>query len=141
MFPLLASLILIYMRLDIGLVKVGQGQRIVVHLPFSVYLIWITIATIADVSATLLFLKLEWVGVTAETWAEIIILVATIIAALVAVARRDHCLRARDHLALRRHSGESVFEPEHFMDNSCAPSGPVGGHPCRHSPRLEESDK
>jgi benzodiazapine receptor len=89
MFLLLISLILIYLRLDIGRAKVGRGERIAVHLPFSVYLGWITIATIADVSATLVSLKWDGFGVSAGTWAVVIILVATVVAALVAAIRRD----------------------------------------------------
>src|SRR4030042_4654031 len=52
MFLLLASLILIYLRLNIGKSKADTRERLAVHLPFSVYLGWITIATIANISAT-----------------------------------------------------------------------------------------
>jgi benzodiazapine receptor len=53
MFLLLAALILIYLRLEIGKSKVQLREKIAFHLPFSVYLGWITIASIANVAATL----------------------------------------------------------------------------------------
>ncbi len=89
MILLLATLILIYTRLDIGRAKVERTIRLAVHLPFSVYLGWITIATIANVSSTLVSLKWDGFGISPETWAVLIILIALIIAITVAVTRRD----------------------------------------------------
>jgi benzodiazapine receptor len=89
MFLLLLTLILIYIRLDIGNRIVERRERLAVQLPFSVYLGWITIATIADVSATLVSLRWDGLGIGPETWAIVIILIALVIAILMAVRRRD----------------------------------------------------
>lgn len=89
MFLLLASLILIYVRLEIGWRRVPTAERLAVHLPFSVYLGWITIATIANVSVALVALGWDRFGISEEVWASLIILVALVIAILVAVRRRD----------------------------------------------------
>jgi translocator protein len=89
MFLLLLTLIVIYVRLDIGKSRIERRERLAVRLPFSVYLGWITIATIADVSATLVSLKWDGFGIGPETWAVLIVLVALIIAILIAVIRRD----------------------------------------------------
>ncbi len=89
MFLLLATLILIYARLDIGKAKADWGERLAVHLPFSVYLGWITIASIANVASTLVSLNWDGFGISSETWAVLIILIALVIVILVAVARRD----------------------------------------------------
>lgn len=51
MLLLLASLIMIYQRLGIGKTVVPLIEKLAIHLPFSVYLGWITIATIANISA------------------------------------------------------------------------------------------
>jgi hypothetical protein len=75
--------------LDIGNRIVERRERLAVQLPFSVYLGWITIATIADVSATLVSLKWDGFGIGPETWAILIILIALVIAILMAVRRRD----------------------------------------------------
>ncbi len=52
-FGLLACLILIYRRLNIGLVEAEHKEKIMVHTTFSVYLGWITVAPIANVAALL----------------------------------------------------------------------------------------
>ncbi len=88
-FLLLASLILIYLRLDIGRSRVSRNERLAVHLPFSVYLGWITIASIADVAATLVSVNWNGFGISAESWAILIILIALVIASLVAYIRKD----------------------------------------------------
>jgi len=89
MFLLLSSLILIYLRLGIGKSKVGMREKLAVHLPFSVYLGWITIASIANVAATLVSIKWDGFGISPETWAAVIIAVALLIAILVVASRKD----------------------------------------------------
>jgi len=56
MLGLMLSLILIYTRLGIGVEKASRNELLFVDLPFSVYLGWITVATIADVAAALVSL-------------------------------------------------------------------------------------
>ena len=53
MLVLLGSLLAVYLRLGIGLTGVSRHERLLVHLPFSVYLGWITVATIANVAVLL----------------------------------------------------------------------------------------
>jgi len=89
MFVLLAVLITIYVRLNVGRAKLGWGERLMVHLPFSVYLGWITVAAIVNVAATLVSIGWDGFGIEPELWAVLMILVATTIAILVAVTRRD----------------------------------------------------
>ena len=89
MFMLLATLILIYTRLGIGKSKATFQEKIAVHTPFSVYLGWITIASIANVSVTLVSLNWDGFGINPETWATLIIIVALVITLLVLATRRD----------------------------------------------------
>lgn len=89
MFLLLATLIAIYLRLGIGKSTVSMREKLAVHVPFSVYLGWITIASIADVAVTLVYLGWDRFGISAETWAILIIAVALAITLLVVVTRRD----------------------------------------------------
>jgi benzodiazapine receptor len=89
MFLLLATLILIYLRLDIGRSKVTMREKLAVHLPFSVYLGWITIASIANVSVFLVSENWDGFGIGSETWATLIIIVALVITLLVLATRRD----------------------------------------------------
>ena len=53
MLILLGCLIAIYLRLNIGKSEAPKAEKYSVHLPFSVYLGWITIAAIANVTALL----------------------------------------------------------------------------------------
>ena len=88
-FLLLATLILIYLRLNIGKSKVSMREKLAVHVPFSVYLGWITIASIANVSVFLVSENWDGFGISAETWATLIIIVALIITLLVLATRKD----------------------------------------------------
>jgi len=89
MLLLLGSLIAIYLRLDIGRAKAGMAEKLAVHVPFSTYLGWITIATIANVASTLVSIDWDGFGIAPETWATIIIVIALAIAVLVVVTRTD----------------------------------------------------
>ena len=89
MFLLLATLILIYTRLGIGKSKTTMREKLAIHVPFSVYLGWITIASIANVSVTLVSINWDGFGISAETWAALIVVVALIITLLVVATRKD----------------------------------------------------
>ena len=89
MFLLLASLILIYLRLGVGKSKVAMGERLAIHLPFSVYLGWITVASIANVAATLVSLNWDGFGISPEIWTTLVVAVALIITILMLITRKD----------------------------------------------------
>jgi benzodiazapine receptor len=89
MFLLLASLILIYLRIGVGKSKVTIGERLAIHLPFSVYLGWITIASIANVAATLVSLNWDGFGISPEIWATLVVAVALVITILMLITRKD----------------------------------------------------
>jgi benzodiazapine receptor len=89
MFLLLATLIAIYLRLNIGKSAASLREKLAVHLPFSVYLGWITIASIANVAAFLVSENWDGFGINQETWATLVIIVALLITLLVIVTRRD----------------------------------------------------
>ncbi len=89
MFALLLLLITIYLRLEIGRVAVSPAEKWLVHIPFSIYLGWITVATIANVTAVLDYLGWSGWGVSDEAWAVIMLLVAGALAAAVSLTRGD----------------------------------------------------
>jgi len=89
MLTLLISLIVIYLRLGIGQQTVPAGERWLVQLPFSVYLGWVTVATIANITAFLDFVNWNGFGVSPEIWTFIMLGVATVVAALMAFTRQD----------------------------------------------------
>ncbi len=86
----LLTLIAIYVRLDIGRARVSTADRLLLHLPFSVYLGWLSVATIANISV--LGVAQGWgdlFGIAAPTWAAIMLVVATLLGLIMAVTRRD----------------------------------------------------
>ena len=64
-------------------------ERICVHLPFSVYLGWITVATIANISVALVSVGWGGLGIAPAYWAILVILVALVITLLMIAKRKD----------------------------------------------------
>ena len=89
MFGLLASLIAIYVRLNIGKAKAPFRERICVHLPFSVYMGWITVASITNVSVALTFVGWDGGGIDPAIWAVLVIAVALLITLIAIAVRKD----------------------------------------------------
>jgi hypothetical protein len=96
MLILLGCLLLIYLRLNIGKSEAAKAEKYFVHLPFSVYLGWITIATIANVTALLVDIgwnQNTW-GLGEQFWAVAVIVVGIAIALSILFTRKDifYCL-------------------------------------------------
>ncbi len=89
MLALLGLLILIYLRLEIGARPVPAGERWFVRLPVSIYLGWVSVATIANASALLYDLGWSGWGISAQVWTLIMIAAALIIGGLMVRQRRD----------------------------------------------------
>lgn len=66
MAGLLISLILIFLRLETGRTQVSPGEGLLVRLPFSIYLGWISVASIANVSVLLYDLGWDGFGTTEQ---------------------------------------------------------------------------
>jgi hypothetical protein len=89
MFTLLLSLIFIYLQLGIGKKPVGGLEKWVVDAPFSTYLGWVTVATIANVTSVLDYVKWDGWDIAPQTWAVIMLGVAVLLAAVKSFTRRD----------------------------------------------------
>lgn len=89
MLCLLWSLIKIYQNLEIGLKSVTTLQKSLVHLPFSIYLGWITVATIANVTTLLVDFNWNGFAVAPEIWTIIVLIVGTLIGLTVTEQRKD----------------------------------------------------
>jgi len=94
MLILLGSLIAIYLKLMIGISDTSKSEKYLVHLPFSVYLGWITIATIANTTALLVELSWKRFGLSEQFWAIAIIIVGIAISLIILFKRKDifYCL-------------------------------------------------
>jgi hypothetical protein len=89
MLVLLASLFAVYLRLSIGQTKVSTGETWAVRVPFSIYLGWITVATVANVTDVLDFVKWNQFGISDATWMVLILGAVLVIAGLMNFIRRD----------------------------------------------------
>ncbi len=83
------SLAWMYTRLRVGKSLAPLRERLAVHLPFSVYFGWITVASIADIAAALVSVGWDGFGISNVTWAIVFIVVALVIAMSVVLAGRD----------------------------------------------------
>ncbi len=89
MLALLATLIIIYTRLDVGGVSVSTTTRAFVTLPISLYLGWITVATIANAAYVLFDAGWDGFGIPDATWAVIRLLVASALTLVIVLTRHD----------------------------------------------------
>jgi benzodiazapine receptor len=90
MLLLLLALIGIYLRLGIGRrERVDPAQQWLVHVPFSIYLGWITVATIANITSALDYVNWGGWGIAPQTWAAIMIGIGALVAIAVSLTRGD----------------------------------------------------
>lgn len=89
MLALLLTLIITYLRLGINRTKVSTGEKLAVHLPISIYLGWITVATVANVTSLLDYLQWDRFGLAPEIWMWIILAAVLVISALMSLTRAD----------------------------------------------------
>lgn len=89
MLLMLGSLLSIYSRLGIGKSTASGKEQYLVHLPFSVYLGWITIATIANITAWLVDINWSRFGLSEQFWAVLVIIVAIAITLAMLTRRGD----------------------------------------------------
>lgn len=88
MLAILLPLIGAYLQLGIGK-RVSREQKWLVHVPFSIYLGWISVATIVNVASALYISGWNGWGISAAGWTVIMLIVGGIIAAIVAIQRTD----------------------------------------------------
>ena len=89
MILLLISLIMVYQKLNIGKSSENKKTKIIVHIPFSIYLGWISVATIANFSA--FFVSINWngFGLSETFWTVLVLLVAVILGAIFTLKNQD----------------------------------------------------
>jgi pimeloyl-ACP methyl ester carboxylesterase len=89
MLVLLASLIVSYLRLNPDRAVISAAETWMVRIPFSIYLGWITVATAANVTSVLDFLKWDGFGLDPEIWMTVVLAAVLVIAVLMNVTRFD----------------------------------------------------
>lgn len=89
MLALLATLIVSYLKLNVGRTPVSAVEKWCVDIPISVYLGWISVATIANITDYLYFIGWDGFGIAPQTWAVIMLAVASLVGLGMALTRRD----------------------------------------------------
>jgi hypothetical protein len=89
MLVLLGTLIATYIRLGIGRSVTSGSETWTVRIPFSIYLGWITVATVANITELLDYLKWNGFGIAPEVWMGIVLVAVLVIAVLMNFNRRD----------------------------------------------------
>lgn len=89
MLTLLGLLIASYLKLNIGREVVDSLEKWCVDIPFSIYLGWITVATVANVSGYLYLISWNGFGLAPQVWAMIMLVVASLLGVLMTITRRD----------------------------------------------------
>ena len=125
MILLFVSLLVIYLRLNIGIEKVSIKDKLLVHVPISVYIGWITVATIANVTAVLVTIGWDGFGISEDIWTILVIIVATIITILVLIKRKDYAyssviIWALFGIFLKRISDDAIYGIKTQIANTTA---------------------
>jgi hypothetical protein len=95
MLILLGSLLVIYMKLAKAKTKEAPKQlNYLIKLPISIYLGWISVATIANVTDILALMKWDGFGIPGATWSAFMILIAAILGILMLVKNKDYAYLA-----------------------------------------------
>jgi hypothetical protein len=91
MVLLFVSLLAIYLRLGIGRsdTVMSRREKLFFNTPFSVYLGWITVAAIANVTAVLVWARVRPYTQTTVIWTILVIIVAAVIGILMLWTRKD----------------------------------------------------
>lgn len=91
MAGLLLTLIAIYLRLHIGHPdpSLTTADKLLYQTPFSLYLGWITVATIANIASVAAYLGWNGFGIDGPVWSAIMMLVAVAVAGVLLFNRRN----------------------------------------------------
>ncbi|WP_228060200.1 tryptophan-rich sensory protein [Plectonema radiosum] len=89
MLLILLPLIVMYLRLDIGNTPVSRAEKWFIHYPISIYLGWISVATIVNIASALYINNWNGFGISPEIWTVIMMIIATVIALFALFQRRD----------------------------------------------------
>ncbi|MDJ0716996.1 MAG: tryptophan-rich sensory protein [Prochloraceae cyanobacterium] len=89
MLAILLPLILIYLRLEIGKKRMSRQDKWFVQIPITIYLAWISVATITNVAIALYDLGWNGWGISPQIWSAIALLLAGAVGATISLVRVD----------------------------------------------------
>jgi hypothetical protein len=80
MLTILVSLVVIFLKLWSGREQLSPAARLTVTLPFNIYLGWISVATVANITQVLYVTNWGRWGLSPEAWAVVMLVIAAGIA-------------------------------------------------------------
>ena len=89
MLGILLPLIALYQCLGIGHQNVSKQERWFLHVPISIYLGWITVATVVNVASTLFVSEWDGWGIPATAWTVLMMVVSAALASYIYIERHD----------------------------------------------------
>ncbi len=89
MLGIVVPLLVMYQRLEIGRKRVSRAERWFIQNPISVYLGWLSVASIVNVAIGLYSLKWDGWGIAPTVWTVVMMAIAAMIAAVVSIQRHD----------------------------------------------------
>lgn len=89
MLTLLALLVIIYQRLSRRPYEEKQHDRFPARLPFSIYLAWISVATVANTTAVLVGFKWDRFGLSEQFWTIVVLALITVLTLVFMLKKKD----------------------------------------------------
>ncbi len=89
MLILLGTLLALYLRLGIGRTAVSLRDKWLIHIPFSIYLGWITAATVANAAYVLRDANWDGFGIAPEVWTVIMLAITGVLGVAMLIRHRD----------------------------------------------------
>ena len=89
MLLILLPLIFMYLRLGSGIIPASRAQKRFIRYPISIYLGWISVATIVNIASALYINNWNGFGISAKVWTVIMVIIATLVAAIALLQRQD----------------------------------------------------
>lgn len=89
MAVILFALIAAYSELEDGQHLADRRRRRMVHGPISIYLAWISVATVVNIASAFYASGFQNLGLSGAVWTAIMIMVANVVAAVAIVRHRD----------------------------------------------------
>ncbi len=89
MLTLLLSLIRLNMQVGAGFSKINATEKWLIHAPFGIYLGWISVATIANITATLIGNQWNGWGLSEGNWGIIMVSVGFLIAIAMVILKNN----------------------------------------------------
>lgn len=86
---ILLPLIGIYRQLAAGQQRLSRREQWLTQIPFSIYLGWISVATIVNVALSLFNSNWDGFGIAAPVWTAMMMVIAAALAAVIAIQHRD----------------------------------------------------